>query len=179
MQERKLLAYFGGGLVTLGEIFFESAANDAFKSGRHLRIDFTGRTRIAIEDGVEKESGASGAERQPASSHFVEHDTEREKVGACVEFFGAYLFGRHVGDSAESGAGTGEAFGGGIAAYFVGGGSNVRGADGLSGKFGQAEIENFGVAAVGDKNVGRLDVAVNDAAGVSGVQSISNFDGQG
>ena len=42
---------------------------------------------------------------------------------------------------------------------------------------GESEIENFGVAAIGDKNVGRLDVAMDDTFGVGGVESLGDFDG--
>jgi hypothetical protein len=41
-----------------------------------------------------------------------------------------------------------------------------------------AEIQNFGVAAVGDENVGGLDVAVDDALGVGGVERVGNFDAE-
>jgi len=43
-------------------------------------------------------------------------------------------------------------------------------------EFGQTEIQNFGVAALGDKDVRGLDVAVNDALRVSGVKSVGDFD---
>ena len=46
------------------------------------------------------------------------------------------------------------------------------------GDFCQAEIENFGVAAIGDKNVGGLDVAMDDALLVGGVESVGDFDGR-
>ena len=43
---------------------------------------------------------------------------------------------------------------------------------------GQAEIENFRVAALGDENVGGLDIAMNDSLRVRGVESIGDFDGE-
>ena len=43
---------------------------------------------------------------------------------------------------------------------------------------GQAEIENLGVSALGDKDVSGLDVAVDDAFGVSGVERVRNLDGE-
>ena len=43
---------------------------------------------------------------------------------------------------------------------------------------GQAEIENFGVAAFRDENVGGLDVAMNDALAVRGVESVGDVDGE-
>src|SRR5712675_1107865 len=45
--------------------------------------------------------------------------------------------------------------------------------------FGEAEVKNFGMPARSDKNIGWLDVAMNDAFGVSGVQGVGDFDGQG
>src|SRR5580698_2845747 len=47
-----------------------------------------------------------------------------------------------------------------------------------SGDFSQAEIENLGVAAFGDEDVGRLDIAVNDALSVGGIEGIGDFDGE-
>ena len=43
---------------------------------------------------------------------------------------------------------------------------------------GQAEIQNLGVPASGDKDVGRLDVAVNDAFGMRGIQRLGNLNGK-
>ena len=45
--------------------------------------------------------------------------------------------------------------------------------------FCQSEVENLGVAALSDENVGWLDVAVDDAFGVSGVERVGDLDGQG
>src|ERR1700744_3087205 len=41
--------------------------------------------------------------------------------------------------------------------------------------FRQSEVEYFGLLAIGDENIGRLDVAVNDALGVSGIEGVGNL----
>ena len=43
----------------------------------------------------------------------------------------------------------------------------------------QAEIENLGVTPFGDKNIRRLNVAMNDALRVSGVERIGDVNGDG
>src|SRR5712671_1382165 len=58
------------------------------------------------------------------------------------------------------------------------GGGRTRGATFRIGKFGETEIENLSVPAFGDKNVGGLDVTMNDAFAVSGVQSVGHFNRQ-
>jgi hypothetical protein len=47
------------------------------------------------------------------------------------------------------------------------------------GNLGQAEIQNLGVLALGHKNVGGLDVAVNNTLRMRGVQPIGNLNGKG
>ena len=44
--------------------------------------------------------------------------------------------------------------------------------------FRQTEVQNLGMAALGHKNVGRLNVAVDDPFGVSCIERIGNLDGQ-
>ena len=43
---------------------------------------------------------------------------------------------------------------------------------------GQSEIENLGVTALGDENIGGLDIAMDDLLGVRGLECIRDFDGQ-
>ena len=42
----------------------------------------------------------------------------------------------------------------------------------------QSKVQNLGVSALGDEDVRRLDVAMNDAFGVRRVQRIGNLDGE-
>ena len=126
-----------------------------------------------MQDGIEDGSGRVALERKTASSHFVEDDAEGEEVSAGVEFLAKGLFGRHVGDSAEGGAGAGEMSGVGSERSLVA----ISGGRFCGGKFGEAEIEDFGVAASGDEDVGGLDVAVDDAFGVGGIESFGDLNG--
>ena len=52
------------------------------------------------------------------------------------------------------------------------------GGSALGGDFSEPEIENLGVAAAGDENVGRLDIAMNDALGMRGVERRRGLDGK-
>ncbi len=44
--------------------------------------------------------------------------------------------------------------------------------------FGQSEIENLDMPALGDKNIRGLDVTVHDSLGVRGVEAVCNFNGE-
>ena len=56
--------------------------------------------------------------------------------------------------------------------------SYLAGRTGGKRNFRQAEIENLGVSALGYKNVGRLDGAMNNSFCVGGIERVRNLDGQ-
>ena len=56
-------------------------------------------------------------------------------------------------------------------------GGNFCGLCAGHGQLGQAKIQNLGVATLGDEYICRFDIAMNDAFGVRGIQSVGEFNG--
>ena len=166
-------AHVSRGLVAQLGIFFERAADHLFEFQRDRRIERGGARGIAIENLVEDHAAGGAGEGLAAGGEFVEHQAEAEKVAARVELFAAYLLGRHVGDRAWRGAGAGEVAGGVLRSVLRHG---VAGRALLLELLGEAKVENFRLAALGDENVGGLDVAMDDAFGVCGVERVGDLD---
>jgi len=126
-----------------------------------------------MENGVENGGGSVALKGKTARCHFVEYDGKGKKIAAGIERLAERLFGGHVGDGSDRTAGAGEKLGSQGFACRAGG----AGADGSIGfEFSEAEVQNFGVAARGDENIGGLDIAMQDALGVGGVERVSDVD---
>ncbi len=106
----------------------------------------------------------------PSRGHFIEHQAKRKQIRARVQVFSAHLLGRHVRDGAKSGARAREIW---IGAH-CGAASRDGLADILRHQLRQTKIEDFSLAALGDKNIRGLDVAMNDALAVGGVEGIGD-----
>ena len=170
LESREIGAHFGGGLIAEVAIFFEGFVEDVLKLGREIGIEANGGNGSAFKNGIENERGGLAAERKLAGGHFIEDAAEGEEIGAGIQFPALHLFGGHIGNGAERGAGTGEQ-------RIERGGGILRGRN-CRRNFREAEVENFNVAAGGGKNVGRLDVSMDDAFGVSGVKALGNLHGE-
>ena len=101
--------------------------------------------------------------RQPAGEALEHHDAERENIGPPVKRPAARLLGRHVPWRADDDAAL----------------ARIRPGRGI-GRAGQrqpreAKIDHFHVPAGADDDVGRLDVAVDQAAAVRRGQRLSDF----
>jgi hypothetical protein len=122
-----------------------------------------------MENRAEGRSGRAALEGRLAGRHLVKHYAKRENISARVELLPLHLFRRHIGHGAHGGAIGGEVpdFLGEVIWAAVG--SRRTG-------FGNTEIENLGVLALGDKDISGFDVAVNDLCGVRRIERIGDLD---
>ena len=175
-QARQIAAQIGCALIAEIAVLLHRFADDSFEFGGDFRIQAGGRSRSFGKNSFEDYGGSLAAEWQRSGDHLVENRAEREKIGAGVECLSFGLLGRHVGNSAEGCARAGEM-------HVIDRGSGERGGRLVCGTalcrhFRQAKIENLGVAALGDEYIRGLDVAVDDAFGVGGIERVGDFDGQ-
>ncbi len=117
-------------------------------------------------------------EGQRPRGHFVEHGAKGEQIGTQVYFFSPRLLGRHVGNRAQCRSRTrqvrlasGHGFG------FLGG--CLAGGQGNVGDLGQAKVQNLGVTPLGHEDVCRLDIPVDDALSMGGVERVRHLDRHG
>ena len=105
------------------------------------------------------------AERPPAREHLVEDGAEREDVGPRIHRPPFRLLGRHVGGRAHDNARLGR----------------DRGDRGFGRRqldqFRETEVEHLGAAVARDDDVGRLDVAMDDAVRVRDGKGRCDLDG--
>ena len=116
---------------------------------------------LAVQDRVEHGTGRGSGKRTLAGDHLVEHRAEREQVRARVDGLPKRLLGRHVGDGANRRAGTRQLGCGNAEAASRR--RIVSGAGWLS--LASPKSSTFELPARGHEQVGRLDVAVDDARG--------------
>ena len=138
-----------------------------------LRIEPHRRQRRLVQDLVPDDPLGGAGERQLAGRHLVEHHAEGEKIGASVQRLATNLLRRHVGDRTHRGAGARQ----GVIRHggrHLGLGVRPR----FRGQLGEAEVEDLHIAALGDEDVGRLDVAMDDPGLVGSVERIGHLDAQ-
>ncbi len=120
---------------------------------------FEDGTGVAFQDGVEDGVGGVAGEGKFAAEHLVEDDAAGPEIGAVVDLLAENLLGRHVADGAYDDAGFGERLG------------DVW-------PLGQAEVDDLDLVAGADHQVGRLDVAMDDAVLVGVMQAGEQLGGE-
>ena len=147
LQPLEIGADLGCVLVPKVAILLETFVDDSFQLERHVGIEAHRGNRRAIENPVCNDAGTVAAEWQRPGCHLVEHDTEREHIGAPVQVLRANLFRRHVRRRAEGAARTGQRVASGERRCAVGGSGWLH--------FREPEIENLRVPATSSRRDSR------------------------
>ncbi len=144
------------GRVAEGGVLFEGFGGDgveiAFKIALPGEGGGLGRgRRFFLADGAEPFGGGvlGGGVGAALGEEFEEDDAEGVDIGAGGDGVGGDLFGAGVAGGEED----------------LGGGGLGRG-EGVVEKFGDAEVEEFGFAALVDEDIGGFEVAMDDEVGV-------------
>ena len=145
------LGHFFGRLETVLGPLRHELGDDPAKPLGDFRIDLADRPGLFVGDPPQHAVARLGPERRPAGTHRVEHAAQAEQVAPLIDRLAAGLLGRHVLRRAGDDAGLRQA--------------------GVVGRAGEAEVGQLHpLDAVGQEDVGRLHVAVNEPLGMGGGQ---------
>src|SRR5215469_7279436 len=142
-------------LITLVSILAQRLRYDLFETRGYVGVDTSYRNGHPRQDGLNDGAAGGATKRLAPRGHLVQHQTKREDVRTRVQRVSAHLLGRHVGRSAayDSDDRSGVRR---IASQIH---SRIR--DSFGNELCQTKIEHFSLAALRDKNIRRLDVAVD------------------
>ena len=112
-----------------------------------------------------------------AGGHFIKDSAKGKQIGAGIERIATGLLGGHIGDVPMEVPGVVSVACGRGAFFRVERRVPVSGETTSAGELGEAEIENLGLARLGDKDVGGLDIAMGDAASVGVIERIGDLQG--
>ena len=91
-------------LVPFGAVLGQHLLEHALQLGDEALAGPRQRGRVAVQDRVDHLDRVGTGERKLPREQLVEHDAQREDVGARVQLAAERLLGRHVGDGADEGA---------------------------------------------------------------------------
>jgi hypothetical protein len=150
------------------EIFVEAAPENAPHRRRRRGRQYL-PVGLLVEDRAERLADRCASEHGTAGEHLIKHATERPHVGAPGDRLSAYLFGAHVGGRANDRAFTG--------VPGLGGRRNWCAIVSIGLVRREPEIEHFDAAARRHRHVCRLEIPMDDALLVRGIERIGDLAG--
>ena len=144
-----------GGLKALAGIFGKGHDDNLIERLRYTGAENDRRLGHLLEMGGHHGVVAVSLKGELAGDHFIERDAEGVEIGAIVDGVAFDLFGGHVVEGAESGAGHREAA--------------------IAGGAGDAEVHELNRAVGGDHHVGGLDVSMDDVLFVGVTEGVENL----
>jgi hypothetical protein len=168
-EGRERLAELGGIGPAEVPVLGEAAQDGRRELGRHERVEPRRRHGLSLGQLHVELGQRLSAERLAPGERLVEDHAERPQIGACIDVARrAHLLGRHVDRRAHGHGGSGEP--GGLAALTL-----------RCSELRDAEVEHLeagqSAAVLGDEQVGRLEIAVDDASGVRFGQRLERLHG--
>jgi hypothetical protein len=158
-------------LIAEMAIFLEGFQNDLFEPRGQCRPDLLRPAGLLVQDGAGNHRAGCAAKRRLAGGHLVQHESEREQIRADVDVFAAQLLRRHIGDRADRATVLGERAIGELRQLHRRGRHRL-----VDRRLGESKVENLRTVA-GEKDVCRLDIAVDDARGVCRVERAGQCSG--
>ena len=158
VRRGEIRAKRGGTGVACRRIFGQTPIDDGLNRRRHVGPQRPDWWRLVAQDRRNDPEVRVAGERPSACQHLVEHSAQRKNVGPRVNRPAFGLLRRHVRRRPHDQARTR-----GVCRHRV---LIWRAFEEL----GQPEVEHLGASVRGDDDVGRLDVAMDDAARVRGLE---------
>ncbi len=155
-------------LIAFLRALFEAAPHQLLERRRQWALERGEGRRVVAQDRGDHVGAGVAAERPLAGEHLEQHRAEREDVGALVGRLAAQLLGRHVAQGADD-------------RPVLGLDGQGRGSRSWASRFelmqlGEPEVEDLDRAILGDEDVLRLEIPVDDAAGVGCGQTVGDLD---
>src|SRR5580704_16642135 len=82
--------------------------DDVFQLGWNLRVQSDRWGGRSVQNGFEDHTAGIASKWHGAGTHLVENGAKREQVSARFQFLATHLLWRHISDSAQRRARTGE-----------------------------------------------------------------------
>src|ERR1035438_1962551 len=152
---RQLLQQFDGGVIAVGGLALQATADDRAQGFGNGGIDVGSRLRVLAGALHQAGDGSVGLVGSLSGDQLKEDQTDAENIGALVQRTAQRLLGRHVFERADDGAGLSHA--------------------GIAERASQPEVHDHDAAMLVAHDVLRLQVAVNHAFGMGGVESAADL----